>query len=81
MNPSLNLKRLIFQILFDYVEKTYIAYMEGNDSFEDYDEQLSNHLSKIEVLGSLKLLLNVSVGYMYTYFYWFCIEYMNTWIP
>lgn len=34
------------QILFDYVEKTYIAYMEGNDSFEDYDEQLSNHLNQ-----------------------------------
>lgn len=80
MNPSLILKSLIFQILFDYVEKTYIAYMEGNDSFEDYDEQLSNHLSKIEGLGSLKLLMSFSVGYLYTYLYWFCIEFMNTWI-
>lgn len=34
------------QILFDYVEKTYIAYMEGSDSFENYDEQLSNHLNQ-----------------------------------
>lgn len=41
--------------------------MEGNDSFEDYDEQLSNHLSKIEGLGSSKLLMNVSVGYLYTF--------------
>lgn len=80
MNPSLILKQLIFQILFDYVEKTYIAYMEGNDSFEDYDEQLSNHLSKIGGLGSSKLLMNVSVGYLYTYLCWFCIEFMNTWI-
>ena len=36
----------IFQILYDYVEKTYTAYMEGYDDFEDYDEHLSNHLSK-----------------------------------
>ncbi|XP_061166944.1 kinetochore protein NDC80 homolog [Saccostrea echinata] len=34
------------QILFDYVEKTYAAYMEGYDTFEDYDEHLSNHLNQ-----------------------------------
>lgn len=41
--------------------------MEGNDSFEDYDEQLFNYLSKIEGLGSLKFLMNVSVGYLYIF--------------
>ncbi|XP_048727599.2 kinetochore protein NDC80 homolog [Ostrea edulis] len=34
------------QILFDYVVKTYAAYMKGDDTFEDFDARLSHHLSQ-----------------------------------
>ena len=38
---------MLFQIEFDYLECTYIAYMRGEDSFEEYDEKLADILSKI----------------------------------
>ncbi|XP_022326849.1 kinetochore protein NDC80 homolog [Crassostrea virginica] len=48
------------QILYDYVEKTYTAYMEGYDDFEDYDEHLSNHLNQkvYGISGGIENLLD-----------------------
>ena len=39
---------LFFQIYFEYLEKTYIAYMKGDDEFRELDDELVQSLSKIQ---------------------------------
>ena len=38
----------ILQIEFDYIESTYVAFMRGQDTFDEYEKTLADVLSKFK---------------------------------